>query len=135
MDRLLPPGCDRTASCVSHQRSGCPRRASSNSAAETDGIVVWMNVQNAFFFRRSYIGAVSVGLLVGSSMNYLQSFLERVLIQPRNMMLWFILLAATARITAWRKAEMRRRRQMFLDQFKLPEPKRRLLEYHEPIAA
>jgi hypothetical protein len=98
-------------------------------------LFLWMNVQNAIFFRRSYIGAVSVGLLVGSSMNYLQSFLERVLIQPRNMMLWFILLAMTARITAWRKAEMRRRRQIFLDQFKLPEPKRRLLEYHEPIAA
>jgi hypothetical protein len=68
-------------------------------------------------------------------MNYLQSFLERVLTQPRNVMLWFILLAITARITAWRKAELRRRRMIFLDQFKLPEPKRPLLEYHDPIAA
>jgi hypothetical protein len=98
-------------------------------------LFLWMNIQNAIFFRRSYIGAVSVGLLIGSSMNYLQSFLERVMIQPRNMMLWFILLAITARITAWRKAEMRRRRQIFLEQFKLPEPQRPLLEYNEPVAA
>ncbi len=99
------------------------------------GLFLWLNCQNAIFFRRSYIGAVSVGLLVGTSMNYVQSFLERVLTQPRNMMLWFILLAMTARITAWRKAELRRRRSLFLEQFKVPGPKRRLLEFHEPIAA
>jgi hypothetical protein len=98
-------------------------------------LFLWLNFQNAIFFRRSYFGAVSVGLLVGSLMNYLQSFLERVLTQPRNVMIWFILLAMTARITAWRKAELRRRRMIFLDQFKLPEPKRPLLEYHDPIAA
>ena len=99
------------------------------------GLFLWLNFQNAIFFRRSYFGAVSVGLLVGSLMNYLQSFLERVLTQPRNIMLWFILLAMTARITAWRKAELRRRRTIFLEQFQLPEPKRPLLAYNEPIAA
>jgi hypothetical protein len=98
------------------------------------GLFYWMGIQNAIFFRRSYIGAVSVGILIGTSMNYLQSFLERVLTQPRNMMLWFILLAATARITAWRKAELRRRRMVFLDQFKQPVPQK-LLEYHEPAPA
>jgi hypothetical protein len=98
------------------------------------GLFQWMNIQNAIFFRRSSIGAVSVGLLMGTSMNYLHSFLERVLTQPRNMMLWFILLAMTARITAWRKAELRRRRLMFLEQFKQPiQPK--LLEYHDPPVA
>lgn len=72
-------------------------------------VFLWWNVQNAVFFRRHYLGAVSIGLFFGSLMNYLQSFLERVLTQPRNMFLWFILLAATARILTWRKAEIQRR--------------------------
>ncbi|MGN6387458.1 MAG: O-antigen ligase family protein [Verrucomicrobiota bacterium] len=70
---------------------------------------LWWNLKNAIFFRRHYLGAVSIGLFMGSFMNYMQSFLERVLTQPRNMFLWFMLLAATARIWTWRKAEIKRR--------------------------
>lgn len=70
---------------------------------------LWWNIRNAIYYRRRYLGAVSIGLFVGSMMNYGQSFLERVLTQPRNIMLWFIFLAMTARIMTWRKAEKRRR--------------------------
>jgi hypothetical protein len=70
---------------------------------------LWWNVRNAIFFRHHYLGAISIGIFFGCLMNYMQSFLERVLTQPRNMMLWFILLAVTSRINVWRKAEKKRR--------------------------
>jgi hypothetical protein len=70
---------------------------------------LWYALRNAIFFRHHYLGAVSMGIFFGSVMNYFQSFLERVLTQPRNMMLWFILLAVTARLNVWRKAEKKRR--------------------------
>lgn len=70
-------------------------------------VFLWWNFRNFIFFRKQYLGAVSIGLLFGSLMNYLQSFLERVLTQPRNMMLWLVLLAATARIVTWRKEQRR----------------------------
>ncbi len=41
---------------------------------------------------------------MGYSCNYMMSALERVLIQPRNMMLWFLLLGAAGRVHQWRCA-------------------------------
>lgn len=93
---------------------------------------LWWNLRNIIYFRRQYLGAVSIGLLIGSSMNYLQSFLERVLTQPRNMMLWFILLAITARITTWRRADQRRRRRLYRERVQAQE--HLLLEYPEAEA-
>lgn len=46
---------------------------------------------------------ISFGIAMGCSMNYLQSTFERVLTQPRNLMLWIILFAVSARIESWRK--------------------------------
>lgn len=46
---------------------------------------------------------ISFGIAMGCSMNYLQSAFERVLTQPRNLMLWIILFAVSARIESWRK--------------------------------
>jgi hypothetical protein len=74
------------------------------------GTFLWWNFRNAWYYRGRPLGAISIGLLVGSTMNYAQSFLERVLTQPRNAMLWLILLAATARIVTWRKREIKLRR-------------------------
>ena len=56
-------------------------------------VFLWWSVRNAIFFRHTFLGAVSVGIFFGCLMNYLQSFLERVLTQPRNMMLWLILIS------------------------------------------
>ena len=97
-------------------------------------VFLWWNAQNAIYYRRRYLGAVSIGLFVGPFMNYTQSFLERVLTQPRNVMLWFILLAMTARITTWRKAEKRRRNREFRERIERI-PYQRQLEFKEPVAA
>jgi hypothetical protein len=96
-------------------------------------VFLWWNTMNAIYYRKRYLGAVSIGLFVGSFMNYLQSFLERVLTQPRNMMLWFILLAITARITMWRKAEKRRRIREMRERIERV-PYERQLEIKEPMA-
>jgi hypothetical protein len=73
-------------------------------------LFLWWNFRNMLYYRHRTLGAISIGLFAGSLMNYTQSFVERVLIQPRNAMLWLILLAVTARITTWRKREVRLRR-------------------------
>ncbi|MDB6058300.1 MAG: hypothetical protein JWO95_2144 [Verrucomicrobiales bacterium] len=64
---------------------------------------LYLNARAALFFRNHFLGVISVGIGIGCSCNYLQSLLERVLTQPRNLMLWLILLALTARIETWRK--------------------------------
>lgn len=73
-------------------------------------IYLWWAVRNTWHFRNVFLGALSMGIAMGFSLNYAQSLLERVLFQPRNMMLWFILLAIVARIHTWRKQSKRRRR-------------------------
>jgi hypothetical protein len=64
---------------------------------------LFLNARAAIFFRRHFLGVVSIGIGIGCSCNYMQSLLERVLTQPRNLMLWLLLLALTARIETWRK--------------------------------
>ena len=101
-------------------------------------VFLFWNVQNIIYYRRRYLGAVSIGLLVGSLMNYGQSFLERVLTQPRNAMLWLILLAITARITVWRKSERRRRTREWRERIERIPAERQLAlknEPKEPVAA
>jgi hypothetical protein len=66
-------------------------------------------------------------------MNYLQSFLERILTQPRNMFLWLILLAVTARISQWRRADKLRRRLEFEEKEQTSE--RLQLEFQPSEAA
>jgi hypothetical protein len=64
---------------------------------------LFLNVRSAIFFRNHFLGVVSIGIGIGCSCNYLQSMLERVLVQNRNLMLWLLLLALTARIDTWRR--------------------------------
>ena len=84
-------------------------------------LFLWWNVKAGLYFRRKFLGAAAIGIFVGCSMNYLQSFLERVLVQPRNMVLWFLLLAATARIEQWRSQDKIRRRRMALARRRLQQ--------------
>jgi hypothetical protein len=72
-------------------------------------VFLFWNARAALYFRHHFLGAVSLGIAVGCGVNYLQSSLERVLTQPRNMMLWMLLLALTARIEAWRREAVRLR--------------------------
>ncbi|MDX1953182.1 MAG: O-antigen ligase family protein [Verrucomicrobiota bacterium] len=68
-------------------------------------LFLWRNVRAAIFFRTHFLGAFSIGVFVGCTMNYAQSFLERVLTQPRNLTLWLILLGVVAKIETWRRIE------------------------------
>jgi hypothetical protein len=74
------------------------------------GLFLWWNVRAAWHFRRQFLGAASVGIGIGCGINYLQSFVERVLTQPRNMMLWLVLLALTAKIESWRRQSVKQER-------------------------
>jgi hypothetical protein len=79
---------------------------------------LFLNVRSAIFFRNHFLGVVSIGIGIGCSCNYLQSMLERVLVQNRNLMLWLLLLALTARIETWRRqAKAQRNRKI-----RQPEP-------------
>lgn len=70
-------------------------------------VFLWWNVRGMLRFRQHLLGAVSVGVFVGCLCNYLQSSLERVLTQPRNLMLWMLLLGIAARIETWRRTAPR----------------------------
>jgi hypothetical protein len=97
-------------------------------------LFLWWNFRNAIYYHRRYLGSVSIGIFFGFTMNYLQSFLERVLTQPRNMMLWLLLMAMTARITTWRIAEKRRRNREWRERIDRI-PVQRQIEYREPVPA
>lgn len=68
-------------------------------------LFLWWNARAACFYRYHFLGSLSLGIAVGCGCNYLQSTLERVLIQPRNMMLWLLLLAVSARVHVWQKED------------------------------
>lgn len=72
-------------------------------------LFLWWAVRAAITFRTHFLGAFSIGMIAACSMTYVQSTLERVLVQPRNLSLWLLLLAATARIELWRREEVRLR--------------------------
>ena len=65
--------------------------------------MLWLNLRSAVAFGPGLYRWVSIGIAAGCSLNYVQSLLERVLTQPRNLMLWMILLAITSRLNYWRK--------------------------------
>jgi O-antigen ligase len=68
-------------------------------------VALWRNLRASWFFGHSFLRWLSLGILIGCSLNYSQSLYERVLVQPRNLMLWLILLAVSARIEAMRRAD------------------------------
>lgn len=66
-------------------------------------ISLWRNLRAFFFFGHTFLRCLSLGIFMGCALNYLQSTLERVLVQPRNLMLWLILIGITARIEIMRR--------------------------------
>lgn len=73
---------------------------------------LWRNVRGFFAFGHSFLRCLSLGILFGCALNYAQSTLERVLVQPRNLMLWLILLGITARIEVMRREAKQRKREL-----------------------
>jgi hypothetical protein len=64
---------------------------------------LWWNARAMWRFRNHLYGCVSLGIAAGCACNYLQSTLERVLTQPRNLMLWLVVLGVASRIETWRR--------------------------------
>jgi hypothetical protein len=71
---------------------------------------LYRNARAFFFFGHSFLRCLSLGLFAGCLLNYVQSTLERVLVQPRNLMLWLILLGLTARLEVMRREARAARR-------------------------
>jgi hypothetical protein len=85
-------------------------------------VFLWFNARGALRFRNHLLGAISIGIAVGCLANYLQSTLERVLTQPRNMMEWMLVLALAARIETWRRQSTPRRDETTAPQTMAPSP-------------
>lgn len=68
-------------------------------------LFLWYNLKAAYTFRTNFVGGFSIGMFAGCGVIYIQSTLERVLTQPRNMALWFLLLGAAAKIETLRRRE------------------------------
>jgi hypothetical protein len=66
-------------------------------------VALWRNMRAFWSFGHSFLRCLSLGIAAGCGLNYLQSLYERVLVQPRNLMLWLILLGVTARIEMLRR--------------------------------
>jgi hypothetical protein len=73
-------------------------------------VTLWRNLRAYFFFGHSFLRCVSLGIGMGCAMNYVQSLLERVLTQPRNMMIWLIVLGITGRIEWMRREALESRK-------------------------
>jgi len=65
---------------------------------------LWRNFRGFLNFRHSFERCLCLGLMAGCSLNYVQSTLERVLTQPRNLMLWLVLFGLTGRLEVMRRA-------------------------------
>lgn len=66
-------------------------------------LALYRNIRAFVFFPTGITRLVSLGIFIGCGINYVQSMLERVLTQPRNLMLWFLLYAVTAKLETIRK--------------------------------
>ena len=64
---------------------------------------LWRNFRAFIFFKHSFLRCLALGIAAGCALNYFQSTLERVLVQPRNLMLWLILAGITARLEVLRR--------------------------------
>ena len=69
------------------------------------GVSLFRNVRSFFYFGHSFERCLSLGIGAGCALNYAQSTLERVLTQPRNLMLWLLLLGITGRLETWRRVK------------------------------
>ena len=65
-------------------------------------VPLWRLMLGFFYFGHSFRRCLALGIGVGFTLNYGQSTLERVLVQPRNLMLWMILMGIAARLHVMR---------------------------------
>ncbi len=67
------------------------------------GVALWRNGLAVVQLGHSFPRCLALGIGVGCLLNYGQSTLERVLVQPRNLMLWLILMGVSARLEVRRR--------------------------------
>ena len=82
-------------------------------------IGLWRNLRAFLAFGHGFLRCLSLGIAVGCATNYFQSLLERVLVQPRNLMLWLIVLGVTARLEVMRRE---RKQQLKTARISAPAP-------------
>ena len=68
---------------------------------------LWRLLLAFFYFGHSFRRCLALGIAAGLTLNYGQSTLERVLVQPRNLMLWLILMGVVGRLHVMRKEAKR----------------------------
>lgn len=74
------------------------------------GVALWRNARGFFAFGETPARWMAYGIACGCTLNYVQSSLERVLTQPRNLGLWMLLLGVTARLEMMRREQKKMRR-------------------------
>lgn len=74
------------------------------------GVLLWRTMRAFFFFGHTFQRCLALGIAAGCFLNYGQSTLERVLVQPRNLMLWLILMGIVGRLHVTRLELKRARR-------------------------
>jgi hypothetical protein len=98
-------------------------------------LFLFWNIRAAWKFRHSLVGCISFGILLGCAMNYTQSTLERCLTQPRNMILWMMLLALTSRIESWRRLAKKGQWPPAASGEQAPPKRRRPVQHERPHVA
>ena len=72
---------------------------------------LWRNFRQFVTFGHSFRRCLALGIAAGCGLNYTQSMLERVLVQPRNLMMWLIVMGITGRLVTMRLETIRERKE------------------------
>jgi hypothetical protein len=70
---------------------------------------LWWNLKSFLLLPHSFRRTLALGIATGCALNYAQSSLERVLVQPRNLMLWLVVAGVTGRMEVMRRDAARRK--------------------------
>ncbi len=70
---------------------------------------LWWNLKSFLLLPHSFRRTLALGIATGCALNYAQSSLERVLVQPRNLMLWLVVAGVTGRLEVMRRDAAKRK--------------------------
>ena len=71
---------------------------------------LYRNFRQFLTFGHSFRRCLALGVAAGCALNYTQSMLERVLVQPRNLMMWLIVMGITGRLATMRLETIKERK-------------------------
>ncbi len=64
---------------------------------------LYRNFRAVWYFGHGFRRCLALGIMFGCALNYEQSTLERVLVQPRNLMMWMIIMGISGRLEVMRR--------------------------------